>query len=133
MKFCTGHWHRLRKAVDDRGLTPFIANDGRTAIAQMVKQIETRDDTKATFDPLISAHWAIVGNVMDTLGRAGEPSAALHMLTGDICPLCEINEAHEQTCSDPSCRLDKKAGYDWMIDRAAEDALGKARAYGLVP
>ena len=132
MRFCESHWSKLRKAIDDRGLTPFVAKDGHVAMAQMVKQVEENHAGKDTFDPLMGAHWAISCNVMDFLGRAGGPSAALRMLTGDICPLCEINEAHERTCTDPLCKLDKKVGYDWMIDRAADDALDRAREYGLV-
>ena len=127
-----GHWNALKKAIDDRGLSGFVAKDGKVAVQQMIQQIESSQETKGNFDPLMAAHWAIAGNAMDYLGRAGGPGAALRMLGGDICPVCELNEAHRQTCTDPKCRLDKERGYDWMIDRAAEDSLERAREYGLV-
>lgn len=139
MKFCHTHWDQLRKAIDDRGLTPFIAKDGKVAVAQLTKQIETGDDTKATFDPLMSAHWSITTNAMQALDRVG--INPLYLLSDgseapdgrNDCPLCELNYLHEQGCTNPDCTLDKKRGYDWMIDRAASDALSQAREYGLVP
>lgn len=152
MKICAEHWAALRAAIDKRGLTAFVAKDGATAMAQMVKQIESRDTGKATFDPLMSAHWAIVNNAMSTLDRAGMNS--LYLMAGgpedpedpvDVakagekyagrtwprCPLCYLNLAHEISCTNPKCGLEKENGYDWMIERAAEDSLEQAREYGL--
>lgn len=150
MKFCQSHWEKLRAAIDQRGLTAFVAKDGTVAVAQMAKQVEENRSGKDTFDPLMSAHWSVSGNVFDMLGRAG--MNPLYLMCGDEeevvdatlypaykgrrwsrCPLCYINLAHELSCTDQACKLDREAGYDWMIDRAADDALTQARDYGLVP
>jgi len=105
----------------------------------MAKQITEERAGKDTFDPLMSAHWAIATNAMQTLERAGVNP--LYLLNDDAsapagrntCPLCELNFLHKQGCTDPRCVLDKERGYDWMIDRAADDSLKQARDYGLVP
>ncbi len=147
MKFCIPHWAAIRKAVDDKGLTPFVAKDGKVAVQQMAKQIKDGDVTKATFDPLMTCHWAIINNVMRLIDESG--NNPLYLLAGgdedpvvgfpgyeertwSRCPLCYINLAHEVSCTNPKCLLDKVSGYDWMIERAAEDALDRAREFGLV-
>lgn len=153
MKFCEDHWSRLRAALDQRGLTPFIAKDGTTAVIQLQKSLAHGGgggDAKDTFDPLMAAHWAIVNNTWRVLADAGtsplyllmngpedlvdvERAGAAHAgRTWPRCPLCYINLAHELTCTEPACRLPKVNGYDWMLDRAADDALELARGYGLV-
>jgi hypothetical protein len=139
MKFCQSHWEAVRTAIDERGLTPFIAKDSQVAAAQIAKQVQEWRSGKDTFDPLMAAHWNIATNAMLTLQRAGVNP--LYLMTEDsaaaagrsTCPLCELNYVHKQSCKDPSCTLDIERGYDWMIARAADDALAQARDYGLVP
>jgi hypothetical protein len=144
------HWNQLRAAIDSRGLTPFVARDGKVAIAQAAKQITENRSGKDTFDPLMGAHWAIAGNATDFMGRAGmnplyllsdgpedpvdvkRAGAQYAGRTWPRCPLCYLNLAHELTCTDPKCGLDKQRGYDWMIERAADDSLAQAREYGLI-
>jgi hypothetical protein len=145
------HWEQLRKAIDDRGLTPFTAKDGKVAVAQLAKQVQENRAGKDTFDPLMGAHWAIAGNAMRFLEGAGVNP--LYLMAGgpedpvDVskagekyagrtwprCPLCYLNLAHELTCTHVKCGLDKERGYDWMIDRASDEALAQARQFGLVP
>lgn len=149
MKFCQDHWDALRQRIDDRGLTHLIAKDGKVAAEQMAQQIQERDVTKDTFNPLMSAHWAIAGNAMQMLQRAGvnplylmsggdedkvdgRYGAAYEGRTWPRCPLCYINLAHEVTCTNPLCFMPKVNGYDWMLDQAADDALGQARDLKLV-
>lgn len=132
MKFCMPHWQALRKAIDDRGLTALISKDGATATQRLKAELQEAPE-RETFDPLMSAHWGIVNNALRFLEAAGGKGAALNLLGGEICPVCECNRAHEQTCTDPKCGLDKKAGYDWMVDRAADDSLERARTLGLAP
>jgi hypothetical protein len=139
MKFCQKHWDTLRQKIADRGLDHLVAQGGPMATAQMADQIKTREVTRDNFDPLMAAHWAIVGNAMEMLSRAGiDP---LYLL-GDgrsapdgrnDCPLCELNYLHKTGCTDPRCVLDKEAGYDWMLDRAADDSLDQARDLKLIP
>lgn len=146
MRFCQDHWNQLRAAIDERGLTPFIAKNGEIAVQQVARQLQG-DTGKATFDPLMSAHWAIAGNVNEFLASAhmnplyllsGGPEAPVEGYPGyegrtwPRCPLCYINLAHEVSCTNQACRLPKVGGYDWMITRAADDALAQARNFGLV-
>lgn len=134
----------MRQKIDDRALTQLIAKDGQVAVSQMASQIQERDVTKDNFDPLMSAHWAIAGNVMQMLSSAG--MNPLYLMSGGDedkvdarygpkyegrtwprCPLCYINLAHEVSCTNPKCTMPKERGYDWMLDRAADDALAQAR------
>src|SRR5262245_47590629 len=139
MKFCQGHWDRLRQKIDDRGLTHLIAKSGEVAVSQMAQQLQERKDSRETFDPLMAAHWAIAGNVNEFLARAG--MNPLYLLGGGDedrvegfgskyegrtwprCPLCYINLAHEVSCTNPGCFMPKENGYDWMLDQAADDSL----------
>lgn len=122
MRFCQDHWDRLRAAIDERGLSHLIAPDGKTAMMQMADQLkraEAGDEphTPVNYDPLMSAHWAIVNNLGDAARQHGGPGAALYILTGDICPLCFANEQHQQGCQDEGCTFT----YDDWIDYAAND------------
>lgn len=148
MQFCQAHWGRLRTAISERGLSHLVAPDGRTAMMQIADQLERTQTgeeqiTPVNYDPLMSAHWAIVNNVMAILG-----SSALYLMSGGPedpvkgygsaydgrtwprCPLCYINLAHEVSCEEADCQLDKQQGYDWMIDRAADDEVGRAAELG---
>jgi len=149
MQFCLDHWNLLKQRIDDRGLTHLIAKDGHVAAEQAATQIQEAGVTAQTFDPLMSAQWAISGNVMDFLHRSG--MNPLYLMSGGEedkcdgtygpqyegrpwprCPLCYINFAHEVSCKDLECTLDKVRGYDWMLDRAADDALKQARELKVV-
>lgn len=100
MKFCQGHWDRLRKAIDDRGLGHLVAPDGKAAAQQMADQLERADRgeepfTPVNYDPLMAAHWAIVNAV-----SALAPGIALHLMMPDEdgsekCPLCYANDQAE--------------------------------------
>ena len=158
MKFCQDHWDRLRAKIEERGLDDLIAPSGVIAAAQIADQInrgKAGDDepTVANFDPLMGAHWAITSNALNMLGgsvmylmtdgdedeidfsqyRNGEDVRARMALvdapTWPRCPLCYLNLAHELTCS--GCELPQVDGYDWMLDRAADDALEQAKKLGL--
>lgn len=160
MKFCQDHWNAMRQAVEDRGLSGLVAKDGAAAVAQVEEELLERWATRETFDPLMSMHWAIATNAMRAIEASG--GSPLYLMTSgdedpvdveairtaqpdraDVdsfqgrtwprCPLCYVNLAHEITCAHLGCELDKKRGYDWMIDRAAVDALERARALGLTP
>lgn len=138
MKFCSAHWDALRQKIADRGLEHLVAQGGEMAVKQLSDQLDTGDVTRDNFDPLMSAHWAVCGNAMEALSQAG--ISPLYLF-GDMshapegrsdCPLCELNYLHKTSCTDPRCALDKEAGYDWMLDRAADDALQLARELKLV-
>jgi hypothetical protein len=135
MQFCAAHWTTLRQALAARGIDHLVAKGGEAATAKQLDQLVQREETRENFDPLMSAHWAILGNVMMRLERAGGRDLGLYIMFGgkDICPLCAINTAHKDSCTDPRCGLDKERGYDWMIDTAADEQLAAARKLGLVP
>ncbi len=149
MKFCESHWKELKQHIDDRGLMHLVAKSGEKAVDKMQRELAERTTTKESFDPLMSAHWAIVNNASSMVAAAG--MNPLYLLSGGApekcdgrygpqhegrewskCPLCYINMAHELTCTEPECKLDRVKGYDWMLDRSADDALQQARELGLV-
>lgn len=96
MKFCQGHWDKLRAAIDQRGLTPLVAKDGRMAMQNTVLELEGRAD-EAQFDPLMNAHWMIVGRALDLGGMylmGSTPEG------GEYCPVCEVMK-HPESCAEP--------------------------------
>lgn len=95
MRFCTCHWNSLRKAVDDRGMTHLVARSGEDAVENQVAELEGRA-TPANWDPLMAAHWAIAGKVMDAIGHSQGPEAALAFFgSADGCPLCEVQRSYD--------------------------------------
>lgn len=143
MKFCEDHWSKLRAAIEACGLTPLVAQGGKSMAAKLAEQVEAGTETIDNYDPLMGSFFAICGNVFEYLSASGTNPLYL-MQTGpedpvDVaragekyagrtwakCPMCYINLAHELTCSDEKCTLDKEKGYDWMIDKAADEAKEK--------
>lgn len=116
MKMCMPHWGELRKAIDDRGLSPLVARSGKEAAESAVRQIEGTDDKKADFDPLMSANWAIMGRALELGG--------LYLMGAD--------DKGEEYC--PLCEVDKHGGKasDW-ITGCCNAQLDHARELGLVP
>lgn len=108
MKFCTDHWQKLRAAIEARGLTRFVAKDGKHAAAQFVA---------GKPDPLMDAHNRIVAHALDCRG------IALMMPNedgSDRCPLCFI----KQTCACGA--LDCGERIEQWIEFAANDAAEAA-------
>lgn len=67
MKFCTDHWTKLKAEIERRGLSSLIATSGEQAAAQAHQELKD-GASKATFDPLMGAHNAIVVRAMDRAG-----------------------------------------------------------------
>ncbi len=113
MKFCDPHWVALKKAIDDRGLGHLNSKSGEEAVARLLDQVD--GPKKQTYDPLMSAHNMITANAIHAGG--------LYLLTGDHCPLCELDKHKAQMgeCSE-----------DW-IKNAADGALRYCRENKLVP
>lgn len=87
MRFCQPHWDALRTAIEKRGMGSFIARSGEEAMAHTVREIDG-ETTVIDFEPLMSAHWALVN-------LAGSIMGPLHcMVSNDDgshrCPVCEI-------------------------------------------
>lgn len=129
MQFCIPHWESLRAAIDARGLSTLVSQSGEEADtkAMYAHQDGTNIDN---FDPLMQAHDAIAGNSVqyayDFIG-----DAAIMLLQKDTseelqCPICFLNhliKLHDAQCVDSRCEAPRGATYDWMIERAADDAL----------
>lgn len=116
MNFCQAHWDTLRAAIDERGLTPLIAQDGQAAVDNMVAQLEQRDDV-SNYDPLMAAMWAIDANALKLAGLA-----LMMVREGSAdppCPLCFLNIEHKRACNDPDCQFT----YDDWINKAADEEL----------
>ena len=112
MKFCSAHWAQLRTAIDARGLGALVADNGEKAASNLLSEVNA-GTTIDNFDPLMSAHNAIMANALDAAG-----GRAYDLLTGaDECPLCYCNR------EDPANAVTRVNDYDRWIDRAADGAL----------
>jgi hypothetical protein len=120
MKICQSHWDKLRAAIDERGLSSFVAKDGVKAAQQMANQLNGSDD-KEDYDPLMSAYWAIMGNSIKAFGIGA-------MQEDFGCPLCAL-DTHAAECKDEGCP--KYTGADW-IGLAADGQLSIAKDLGLI-
>lgn len=109
MKFCQDHHDKLKKAIDDRGLTRFIAKDGKTAFDLTVRQLQRTDESKG--DPLLNAYWAIVNNALSVIGL---DLMAQNADGSDKCPICVLKTCG---CSDPGCA----ERFEKWIEHAADD------------
>jgi hypothetical protein len=142
MKFCQTHWDKMRAAIEARGMTPLVASHGNAAIQNIADEIK-HGQTIDNFDPLMAMHWNISGNLLELLGQAagyllscreGEedpidvsklqdrPELAAKFLgkKWPLCPICYANIAHEITCSEERCSLDRVNGYDVCIEWSAD-------------
>lgn len=109
MKFCQAHWDRLREAIAAEGLSDLVAPDGETAIAQIVNALESEETTVANFDPLMAAHWAIIG-------RIGDVDPRVVLIEG--CPLCWVQDEHDAHCETAGCEVTRQTFEDWIPDVA---------------
>lgn len=107
MKICQQHWDKLRRAIEDRGMTHLVSSSSSQAVVSLANQLKGTD-TAADFDPLMNATGAIYATYV--------ADAGLDSMMGDKCPLCEVGGL---------------AG-NW-INGACDDQLSRARKLGLVP
>lgn len=139
MKMCERHWAMMRAAVEARGMTPLVSDDGQSAVVKLVEEIQ-QGLTMDTFDPLMAMNWNIMGNLMETLGSASfyllssgpEDLIDVAQLTeSDLqakyagqtwprCPICYANIAHEFSCREEKCMLSRVNGYDVCIEWSAD-------------
>lgn len=141
MKFCEPHWVSLKDALDTRGLAGLISESGEDAANKMRRQLEGEDSIDS-YEPLLEAHGLIAGNAMHIVEEAGgepmyllsdgaeDPIEGHKGQTWPRCPICYINKAHEINC-DGDCQLPLETGYDYMIDKAADDTLEHWKALRL--
>lgn len=110
MKMCQQHWVALRAAIDARGLSHLIAKNGEAAVEKTLGELQGQAESE-TYDPLLSAYFAIMGNALEMGG--------MYLLTGDFCPICE-SEAHGVHPA------------EWWFTHAADEQLQRAKELGLV-
>jgi hypothetical protein len=125
MRMCADHWGMLRAAVDATGLGTLVSEDGEEAMKKMVTGMQ-EGPTIDNFDPLVQAHNALLSNVMKLCMENGGQNSVAELMglspPGEWCqwcPLCYINEQHEQACEDPDCTFT----FDDWCTRAAQEQL----------
>jgi hypothetical protein len=112
MEMCAAHWADLRKALDDRGLTPLIAADTDAAAVNLQASIDGEYDPVKHWDPLMASTLAIYARGLECGG--------LYLMTGDYCPLCEL--AKHGSAEQPA---------KW-IDGCTDAMQAHARSLGLI-
>ncbi len=130
MKFCQPHWDALRAEIDRVGLGGFVAKDGREAMQKTVRSLEQAKEGAAAgaaqFEPLMGAHWAIVGNAMDFVGLA---LMVQNEDGSDRCPICYLTADHKANCKQPECKIET---FDHWIGHAVTDQVARAKELGLL-
>lgn len=96
MRFCSDHWATLKDAIRERGLYDLVASDGTQAAKNMAAEM-TEGPAITNFDPLMTAHNAILANAMDAAGLA---IMAQNEDGSDRCPLCYLNTGHDERWPD---------------------------------
>lgn len=162
MMFCQDHWDRLRAKIAERGLNSLIALDAEIAVQQLRDRVEKEETTVVNFDPLMYAHWAILSNATETIGKVVGSGAVLYLLSDapedpivfgrypngkqvkrrlsaqrvsqswPRCPLCYMGVHHELTCAESRCNLELVDGFAWYLDKAADEAKEKAKELGVM-
>lgn len=106
--FCQEHWDGLREAIIERGMGDLIGADAKRAIAGVVDEMTAGKRTLTNFDPLMAAHWAIAGRVIEI-----RPQILLGMEAH--CPICYANLDHAASCpGPPACELSANFADDWI-------------------
>ena len=100
MQFCQPHWDMMRAEIEKLGIADWVASDGETAAKQLVDQVKRDETTPVNYDPLMAAHNAIFGRVLQGLG--------LVVMNADYgCPICDLNSRRDEdgfcTCDHPDC------------------------------
>lgn len=109
MQFCQPHWEELKAAIDQRGLSQFIARSGEEAIEHTVRELQGQD-TVVDFEPLLMANnmlWNLSMNVI------GLEMMAVNEQGAHRCPVCELKN------------------FDY-ITAAANGVLADAKTRGLI-
>lgn len=127
MKFCQDHWDKLKAEIVLLGMEQLIASSGEELMDRIRVQAEGAEGgEKRGFDPLMDAHTNIISNALTVGGM--DLMIALQTPPNPECPLCFLQQHHEQGCKIKGCGFT----YDAWIGHAAKDALSHAKELGLV-
>lgn len=158
MKPCEAHWAALRKAIDDRGLTPLVSKDGEEGAARYQEVIDSlvanKEAPATAFDPLIQCYMEFVNRVLsnsslsvltekDDEAYAVEARYDIPKNDGHYCPLCIVKigfllhlNSKDGRCGRDECPTVVKQGDEpWdavWITKGADMVLVEARRLGLV-
>lgn len=113
MRMCMGHWTELRQAINDRGLSHLVSQNGQEAAKRMANLSNGSTDPK-DFDPLLAAHMAITSYYISHTGLD-------HINESDVCPVCHASENADGN----------NLAENW-ISGAADDVFAVAKSKGLV-
>lgn len=130
---CQDHWDGLRVRLADRGLTSLVAEDGKQAVANFVSELQDGVNL-SNYDPLMAAHWALVGNCDDFLRNFGQAPTLLIPPDDEHpdgwCPLCrlkafvaEARDANGICVCGCGQEVPDPEGYEAWLDRAADDQV----------
>jgi hypothetical protein len=89
MRFCKDHWQMCRDAVSERGMDALVARDGHEAIERAVGELNG-EDTKKTFDPLMSLNWHFTNGALKYGGLYLMGQNETGENEGHYCPVCEF-------------------------------------------
>ena len=104
---CKPHWDELREAIRARGIYDMVSANG----PELAERLQA-----GKFDPLMSAHMAIVTNAMQVVGL---DIMANNEDGSERCPLCYLIGACP--CNNDPC------SFKTWINQAADDAAKTAR------
>ena len=129
---CKTHWGAMREAVAVRGMAGLVHQSGEALAAAQVRELQGQG-SDADWDPLMAANWAIIGRMMDNIGRAMGPSAAIGFMASDECPLCMVQADYNRIKGKPAFDPKLHLGAQGWIDGVMDAMLRHARGRGLVP
>lgn len=109
MRFCDKHWTEMKEEIDHRGLSQFIAEDGKQVVDHLMREAQG-EATVADFEPLMGCHNIIWNAAMQIIGLS-----LMHPKEDGShkCPVCELRD------------------YNW-IEMAGMSAFAEAERRGLV-
>jgi hypothetical protein len=123
MKFCQPHWDKLGEAIKARGLNHLVAANDREAHARTVADLKGESDL-SDYDPLMDAHWMIVGATQRRIGLA--------LFFGDVCPVCAGIETNAGMVDPKLGRMFTAEDEEsYWIDGPADAVLAFCREHGI--
>lgn len=129
MQFCKSHWDQLRHAIQARGLADFVSSNGEEAAKRLERELEGKEPTFKTYDPLMAAHWMIANNALNFMNHIGADPLMMMTIQEEHpeweCPICCLNwlsAEHDKNCFDPNCKKERGQTFECWINRAADAA-----------
>jgi hypothetical protein len=153
MRPCPRHWAAMRKALDDRGLTKFVAGSGEEAAERVTNSIssalEGEEEDVKNWDPLMAMNFNFGARLLEGAGigvmapREDEQNDGMPPNDGHVCPLCLVlldfnahHPDHGGRCGKPECTIHHLPGAqptdEMWIEGCADAMLAYAREHNLI-